>query len=643
MADVRSRFYGLKNKFWGGAQRPLSDEGSLQNGLRGEISLTVIAASNLATSSNSSPYDPYCVAYIAFTDGSRSKGYKTGVRKRTTCPHWNEYLDMPDIQDGTALELCDGEAHYMTRTLDPVGNLKFCITFMDASLLFGLPLEDVCRREGRSIPRIVTRCVKELEARGLNDLGLYRVAGNARLLRRLKEELNQDPQADCFGPESIPGVSTVASLLKMYLRELPEPIFSSRLYPAFMEVAGKQVTHSARLRFLQGTISALPKSHYDTVVYLFEHFSHVLRHSDKNKMTSPSLATCLGPSLFTPCETDTRAMEVYSVERQNAVAQYLLDNWDELRRELISPTVPPGDDIEDFSKIPSGPPKTASKKKTKRRIEVEGPLVSPSEQLSRSALSQLQDTPDSEVCSVWEFIGLDTNHDKLNRDEVSADSLSQMLHRCAMRDSMSTAKCRSIAQQRQSHRSAVQTAAHVQMGNALFGTHTEKQLEHVTAREFRELCYELGLFVDTDDVFSTVSNGQRLLSRQQFITWWRSAGAFLVSVYNDKRRRRVFTQAIAYFQFYDTEYIGQLDFSNFKLLHADLISHSYSNIHADAAVCYRQIHDIPSEMPISDQRICKFNDFVAWLIHIDALAECDELAKSSATQTVASKPMYTEV
>lgn len=55
-----------------------------------------------------------------------------------------------------------------------------------------------------------------------------------------------------FGPESIPGVSTVASLLKMYLRELPEPIFSSRLYPAFMEVAGKQVTHSARLRFLQG-------------------------------------------------------------------------------------------------------------------------------------------------------------------------------------------------------------------------------------------------------------------------------------------------------------------------------------------------------------------------------------------------------
>lgn len=70
---------------------------------------------------------------------------------------------------------------------------------------------------------------------------------------------------------------------------------------------------------LPGTLKALPQANLDTVVYLFDHFTRVVEHSDINKMVAPALATCLGPSLLTPAETDLRkiqAVDVVSPARQ---------------------------------------------------------------------------------------------------------------------------------------------------------------------------------------------------------------------------------------------------------------------------------------------------------------------------------------
>ena len=42
------------------------------------------------------------------------------------------------------------------------------VVFEDDSNLFGLPLSDVCRRERRSLPFIITKCVNEIDTRGLH-------------------------------------------------------------------------------------------------------------------------------------------------------------------------------------------------------------------------------------------------------------------------------------------------------------------------------------------------------------------------------------------------------------------------------------------------------------------------------------------
>ena len=43
------------------------------------------------------------------------------------------------------------------------------------------------RREKRSVPFIVTRCVREVERRGMQEVGVYRVSGLASDITKLKK------------------------------------------------------------------------------------------------------------------------------------------------------------------------------------------------------------------------------------------------------------------------------------------------------------------------------------------------------------------------------------------------------------------------------------------------------------------------
>ena len=45
----------------------------------------------------------------------------------------------------------------------------------------------VLRREDRSVPFIITSCLREVERRGTNETGVYRVSGSATDINRLKK------------------------------------------------------------------------------------------------------------------------------------------------------------------------------------------------------------------------------------------------------------------------------------------------------------------------------------------------------------------------------------------------------------------------------------------------------------------------
>lgn len=115
------------------------------------------------------------------------------------------------------------------------------------------------RRYGvRSVPLVVEQCVNFIRERGLHEVGLFRQPGRTSLVHELQEafDAGERPSFDryrhlplplfrlpCFGERShlaaCPSCSrtdvhTVASLLKLYLRQLPEPLVPHRRYQDFL-------------------------------------------------------------------------------------------------------------------------------------------------------------------------------------------------------------------------------------------------------------------------------------------------------------------------------------------------------------------------------------------------------------------------
>ncbi|XP_010785143.1 rho GTPase-activating protein 22-like, partial [Notothenia coriiceps] len=104
--------------------------------------------------------------------------------------------------------------------------------------IFGQRLEDTVQYEKKFGPRLapllVEQCVDFIRERGLDEEGLFRMPGQANLVKELQEAF------DCGDKplfDSNTDVHTVASLLKLYLRELPEPVIPFSKYEDFLTCA----------------------------------------------------------------------------------------------------------------------------------------------------------------------------------------------------------------------------------------------------------------------------------------------------------------------------------------------------------------------------------------------------------------------
>lgn len=91
--------------------------------------------------------------------------------------------------------------------------------------LFGRDLAEQVKIEGSRIPLIVTKCVQEIELRGLTVEGIYRKSGSLQQVKDLQDmmETSQDVNlSEC-------DIAVVASLLKLYLRSLPVPLIPNKM------------------------------------------------------------------------------------------------------------------------------------------------------------------------------------------------------------------------------------------------------------------------------------------------------------------------------------------------------------------------------------------------------------------------------
>ncbi|XP_062893564.1 rho GTPase-activating protein 27-like isoform X2 [Mobula hypostoma] len=195
--------------------------------------------------------------------------------------------------------------------------------------IFGCNLVDLCRREGTTVPRFVLKCIEAIENRGLDIDGLYRVSGNLAIIQKLRFKVNHDENVNLEeGPWD--DVHVITGALKLFFRELPEPLFPYNYFNNFI-AAIKLGDLAQRLSYMKELISSLPAPNHDTMQILFRHLCKVIDCRSQNRMSSQSMAIVFGPTLLKP-ETESGNITVHMVY-QNQIVEYILNQYQHLFNE----------------------------------------------------------------------------------------------------------------------------------------------------------------------------------------------------------------------------------------------------------------------------------------------------------------------
>ncbi|XP_068599558.1 rho GTPase-activating protein SYDE2 [Brachionichthys hirsutus] len=175
--------------------------------------------------------------------------------------------------------------------------------------VFGMEAWRVVEREntGLMVPLLISKCINEIEKRGCQVVGLYRLCGSAAVKKELREAFERDSSGVELCENTYPDVNVVTGVLKDYLRELPYPLITKHLYEAVLQsMAARPLrigatgceNDQADSDHTVGLLDSLPEVERMTLRRLLDHLKLVASYQEVNKMTCQNLAVCFGPVLL---------------------------------------------------------------------------------------------------------------------------------------------------------------------------------------------------------------------------------------------------------------------------------------------------------------------------------------------------------
>jgi len=163
---------------------------------------------------------------------------------------------------------------------------------------FGVPIQTVTKKEKSEIPYLIVGCVREVERRGMKEIGIYRVSGLSSDVQKLKKAFEVNPyEAEHLLKEI--DIHAVTGLLKLYLRELPEALFTNALYKKFFDAFGILNNEEKSSKLIELFLQ-LPLVNQNTINFIIEHLTNVNNYENYNKMSLNNLATVFGPTMIFP-------------------------------------------------------------------------------------------------------------------------------------------------------------------------------------------------------------------------------------------------------------------------------------------------------------------------------------------------------
>uniref|UniRef100_A0A8C2I8C9 Rho GTPase activating protein 45a n=1 Tax=Cyprinus carpio TaxID=7962 RepID=A0A8C2I8C9_CYPCA len=191
--------------------------------------------------------------------------------------------------------------------------------------LFGRDFSQVLQGDVEGVPFIIKKCITEIERRALKMKGIYRVNGVKTRVEKLCQAFENGKELVELSQASPHDISNV---LKLYLRQLPEPIMPFRMYNALMGLAKESLNSDASeagegvkspelvdrgsetepevlvlVEKLRELLKRLPPANNATLKYIIRHLHRVSELEQDNKMSASNLGIVFGPTLMRPKPT----------------------------------------------------------------------------------------------------------------------------------------------------------------------------------------------------------------------------------------------------------------------------------------------------------------------------------------------------
>lgn len=184
--------------------------------------------------------------------------------------------------------------------------------------VFSCDLSEHLLNSGQDIPMVLKCCAEFIEKNGIVD-GIYRLSGITSNIQKLRRSFDEEHVPDLTHPDIRQDIHAVSSLLKMYFRELPNPLCTYQLYDHFVEAIQTRGDSNARLILMKECVQKLPPPHYRyfflyflyihfhgnwffflfrTLKYLATHLNTISHQSSNTGMTDRNLAIVWAPNLL---------------------------------------------------------------------------------------------------------------------------------------------------------------------------------------------------------------------------------------------------------------------------------------------------------------------------------------------------------
>ncbi|XP_015239421.1 PREDICTED: rho GTPase-activating protein 8 [Cyprinodon variegatus] len=161
---------------------------------------------------------------------------------------------------------------------------------------FGVSLQYIREKNREAlIPPVMVQTVAYLKEKGLRTEGIFRRSVRVQIIKDVQKLYNQGKPVnfDHYQDVHVPAV-----ILKTFLRELPEPLLTYRVYGQVQELLN--VESSLRASRCKQLVESLPEHNFIVLKFLVCFLHMVSQESIINKMSASNLACVFGVNLVWP-------------------------------------------------------------------------------------------------------------------------------------------------------------------------------------------------------------------------------------------------------------------------------------------------------------------------------------------------------